>query len=68
MHSMGHSFPSKRERESCTKWSFWVETPVMVWFLVVIALLDGVAAALGHKKLAPLRFKVLLTFLSRLSS
>ena len=48
-------------KESCTKWSFWVKNPVLVWLAVEVALLDGLVA-LGHKELVPLKVQVPLTF------
>ena len=61
-HFRRSSYLNKKERESCTKWSFWLETPVLEWLVMVLVLLDRLVVALGYKKVVPLRFKVLLTF------
>ena len=47
--------------ESCTKWSFWVETPVLVWLVVKVAPMNGLVS-LGLKGLALLKVQALLTY------
>ena len=58
LHSRGNSYPNKKEKHSCTKWKFWVETPVLVWLMVEESQLTGLVA-LEYKELAPLKLKVL---------
>ena len=38
-----------------------METPVLVWLVVEVALMDRLVA-LGYKKLVPLKLKALLTY------
>ena len=59
MHSMENS--STNYKESCSKWSFCVDTLVLVWLVVVVALLD-VIAVLGCKELVLPKLKTQLTF------
>ena len=62
VHSRGNNSTNKIEKESFTKLSFWLKTLVLEWLVVVVALLDEVAAALGRKDSAPLKYKVLQPF------
>ena len=41
---------------------FWLQVLALIWLVVVVALLDRVAAALGSKRLVQLKLQVLLTF------
>ena len=61
VYSREKRFPKIKQKESCTKQSFWVETLVLVWFLVEVVLLDGVVA-LGYKDLVLLKALVPLTY------
>ena len=62
VHSRGNSSPNIKEKQNCTKFSFWVQVPRLIWLVVVVALLDTVVAALVHKGLAQFRLQALLTF------
>ena len=60
MASKGISSQKIDLNESCTKWSIWVETPVLVWLVVEMALL-GRLVALRCKELALVKVQLLLT-------
>ena len=67
VHSRGNSSPNIKEKQNCTKFSFWVQVLRLIWLVVVVALLDTVVA-LVHKGLAQFRLQALLTFGNSLSS